>query len=79
MPAGMLTRDEVVALLAQLGQPMRARTWSAYTSRGQAPPPDERIGRTPLWRPATVTEWAKNRPGRGARTDHRNTTRGATS
>ena len=65
----MLTRDEVVALLTELGQPMGVGTWSAMVSRGQAPRPDQMAGRTPLWAPSTVTAWARSRPGRGARTD----------
>lgn len=34
---------------------------------GQLPPEDGKVGRTPVWRPATVIEF--KRPGRGARTD----------
>jgi len=30
------------------------------------PPPDARFGRTPVWRPATIQEWVRRRPGRGA-------------
>lgn len=37
-------------------------TIRAYIARKQMPPPDRRIGRTPLWRPATITEWHEQRP-----------------
>ena len=69
-----LTRDQVVRLLARLGQPMKPSTWSSMVSRCQAPGASQQIGRTPLWDPATVTEWASNRPGQGARMDLRFTT-----
>lgn len=65
----MLTRDEVVARLAELGQPMTASTWSSMVSRGQAPRPDETIGRTPRWAKTTIDTWVATRPGQGRRTD----------
>jgi len=37
-------------------------TWTAYVSRGQAPPGERMFGRSPVWRPQTVKEWATNRP-----------------
>jgi predicted DNA-binding transcriptional regulator AlpA len=40
-----------------------------YRSRGGMPEPDVMVGRTPGWLPATIDEWAKTLPGRGARTD----------
>lgn len=42
-------------------------TWRSYVSRGTAPPPDLRIGRTPAWRPSTVRGWHADRPGKGGR------------
>lgn len=44
-------------------------TWRDYVARGYAPAPDGRLGRTPWWRPATITTWLETRPGQGARTD----------
>ena len=32
-------------------------TVRAYATRGQMPPPDGRLGRTPWWRPETIKEW----------------------
>lgn len=42
-------------------------TWRSYVSRGQAPQPVRRVGRTPLWDPTDILAW--ERPGQGARTD----------
>ena len=37
-------------------------TWTAYVSRGQAPPPAPRkFGRSPVWRPQVVLEWRRRR------------------
>lgn len=44
---------------------VRASTVSTYRMRGQMPAPDEKIGRTQLWRPQTIIEWHSRRPGRG--------------
>lgn len=44
-------------------------TWRDYVARGRAPAPDGRLGRTPWWRPDTITTWLETRPGQGARTD----------
>jgi Helix-turn-helix domain len=32
-------------------------TVRAYLARGQMPEPDQRYGRTNLWRPATIESW----------------------
>lgn len=45
---------------ARLG--IKAHTWTAYVARGEAPPPDGRLGRTPWWYPATIDAWEKARP-----------------
>lgn len=44
-------------------------TWSSYVSRGQAPAPDGRLGRTPWWWESTVQDWVAQRP-RAAGGDH---------
>lgn len=46
---------------------IRPKTWSAYVSRGYAPPPDARIGDTLGWLPETLDRWQSTRPGQGAR------------
>lgn len=33
---------------------------------GDFPPPDQHFGRTPVWRAATIAQWQRTRPGRGA-------------
>ena len=61
-----LTRDDVVALLAdQHGVVIKAATWSAYVSKGQAPPPRAQYGATPVWWVQDVEAYAANRVGRG--------------
>jgi predicted DNA-binding transcriptional regulator AlpA len=52
---------------------VKPKTIGAYMARGQMPPPDGRLGRTPWWRPDTIKHWLANRPGRGARTDKHTT------
>jgi hypothetical protein len=37
-------------------------TIRAYVARGQMPGADRRIGREPVWRPATIREWQSQRP-----------------
>jgi Helix-turn-helix domain len=37
-------------------------TVRAYLARKQMPEADRRIGRTLLWRPATITTWHSGRP-----------------
>lgn len=48
---------------------IKLKTVHGYRWRGlgQLPPEDTIIGRTPVWRPATIIGF--KRPGRGARTD----------
>ena len=50
---------------------VKVATVRSYRSRkrGELPEPDHIYGRTPLWRPATITSF--ERPGQGARTDLR--------
>jgi predicted DNA-binding transcriptional regulator AlpA len=60
------TRADVVARLAARSPALviSVDTWSAYVGKGQAPP-GRKIGRTPLWTPAEVDQWAADRPGSG--------------
>jgi uncharacterized membrane protein len=45
-------------------------TVSSYRMRGQMPAADNKLGRTQLWRPETIIQWEKERPGRGNWTRH---------
>ena len=62
-----LTVAQVIASLEHRGMSIKAPTWRAYVSRGQAPKPARRVGRTPLWDADAIARW--ERPGQGARTD----------
>jgi predicted DNA-binding transcriptional regulator AlpA len=55
----------------ETGTELSVSTFRGYVSRGQAPAPVEKIGRTPLWKRSEIVKWANNRPGQGARTDIR--------
>jgi len=46
-------------------------TVASYRHRQQMPDPDRVIGRTPVWRPATIIEWHELRPGHGGRRPNR--------
>lgn len=48
---------------AHLG--VRPATVSSYRMRGQMPQPDRKLGRTQLWKPATILAWQDRRRGRG--------------
>lgn len=43
------------------------KTWSAYVARGQAPAPDDHVGREPVWHISTVLRHIDTRPGRPGR------------
>ena len=57
MTAEWWTTSEVAAYLG-----LRIGTVSSYRQREQMPPPDKTLGRTHLWRPATITNWQSRRP-----------------
>jgi hypothetical protein len=40
----------------------------SYLARGQMPRPDQRYGRTNLWRPATIERWRKTIDQKGSTT-----------
>lgn len=46
---------------------VQAATVRQYRQRGELPEPDGYLGRTPWWRPETITTWRSNRPGRTGR------------
>ncbi|MFH8760595.1 hypothetical protein [Streptomyces atroolivaceus] len=43
------------------------KTWSGYVARGQAPAPDDHIGREPVWHLSAVLHHFTARPGRPGR------------
>lgn len=51
-----MTTEGVANLLG-----VQRQTIASYLSRGQMPPPDEMIGRTPVWKPATISRWKLKR------------------
>ena len=53
------TTDVAAYLKVQVG------TVSTYRARGQMPPPDMTVGRTHVWRPATIISWHEDRPRPG--------------
>ena len=36
---------------------VKPRTVTAYHARGQMPPADGRVGRSPWWKPETIRAW----------------------
>lgn len=50
------TVHEVAAYLG-----VARNTVHAYRSRSQMPEPDQRYGKTDMWRPATITAWHATR------------------
>jgi predicted DNA-binding transcriptional regulator AlpA len=66
----LLTSTEALTLIEEVsGTAIKPDTFRSYSTRGQAPTPKEKVGRTLLWDKAEIEQWARNRPGRGARTD----------
>lgn len=53
-----MTSKQVLAFLRDHGRRISASTWSSYVARGQAPAPSRRVGRTPLWDPQDIAEYA---------------------
>lgn len=47
----------VAEVAAYLG--VKSRTVTAYLARGQMPPADGRVGRSPWWWDRTIREWRK--------------------
>jgi len=57
LPTDWWTADDCARFLG-----IARSTWTAYVARHQAPGPDRMFGRSPVWRPATVRDWASSRP-----------------
>ena len=53
----MTTRAQwsVAEVAAHLG--VKPRTVTAYLARGQMPPADGYVGRSPWWKPETIKTW----------------------
>lgn len=54
------TTSEVAAYLG-----VRVQTVSTYRRKEQMPDADWQVGRTRVWKPATIIEWNDRRLGRG--------------
>jgi MerR family regulatory protein len=59
LPSDWWTTSDVARFLD-----VEPSTIRAYAARGQMPPADRRIGREPVWRPATIRKWDTQRPRR---------------
>lgn len=57
------TRWFAAEVAAHLG--VAPATLYAYRARGQMPEPDGQLGRSPWWRPHTITTWHASRPRPG--------------
>jgi predicted DNA-binding transcriptional regulator AlpA len=57
LPSDWWTTSDVATFLG-----IAPSTIRAYVARGQMPPADRRIGREPVWRPATIRQWHSQRP-----------------
>lgn len=53
-----MTRDQVLRYLRDKGRDIKPGTWTGYVTRNQAPQPVRHIGRTPLWDPKDIQEYA---------------------
>lgn len=54
-----MTSEQVLAYLKSIGRPITAATWRSYVAREQAPQPVRKVGRTPLWDPSEIREFAR--------------------
>ena len=57
LPVDWWTTRDVAAFLD-----IAPSTIRAYVARGQMPQADRRIGREPVWKPATIRQWHNQRP-----------------
>jgi predicted DNA-binding transcriptional regulator AlpA len=46
---------------------VKVTTVRQYKLRGDLPAPDGQVGRSPVWRQQTISEWMATRPGQGWR------------
>ena len=52
---------------------VKVPTLRRYKKTGHMPPPDITIRNSPGWYPATITDWVAKRPGKGFRSDLKDT------
>lgn len=64
-PATEWTSEDVLRYLAIRGRNMAPATWYSYVSRGQAPQPIRRVGRTPVFDPLQIIAYAEASTGPG--------------
>lgn len=62
MNSNLLDTEAVAALLG-----ITPGSVARYRHRGDLPPPDVMLGRSPGWHEATIREWQATRPGRTGR------------
>ncbi len=62
LPSDWWTTRDVASFLGVTPSTIRA-----YVTRQQMPAADRRIGREPVWRPATIRKWHEQRPRTGGR------------
>lgn len=67
LPKDWWATADVLAYLESVGSPVARATWATYVSRGQAPAPERKVGRTPVWRPDVIRSWHESRRGQGWR------------
>lgn len=72
LPDDWWATADVLTYLASVGAPISRGTWTSYVARGQAPAAERVIGKTRVWRPATVKAWHESRRGQGWRARERN-------
>ncbi|MEU7822926.1 hypothetical protein [Catellatospora sp. NPDC049133] len=76
LPQDWWFTHHVLRYLEAVGIKIKRGTWSTYTSRGYAPKAkdEEKLGQLPRWRPDVIREYARTRPGQGARNTKRRST-----
>ncbi|MBO0880027.1 MAG: helix-turn-helix domain-containing protein [Mycobacterium sp.] len=63
LPSDWWTTQDVATYLGVTPSTVRS-----YATRAQIPPADRRIGREPVWKPATIRKWNERRPHRRSAT-----------
>lgn len=56
LPTDWWTAEDCAAYLG-----IAANTWRSYVARHQAPEPERKFGRSPVWRPRVVKTWDVSR------------------
>lgn len=58
MIPGYLTSADIAERLG-----VKIETVRQYKLRGDLPPPDDYVGRSPVWKDETIQAWERERPG----------------